>query len=156
MNATLITAALVPVAMFGLGGVTTEIGDWYRDLRKPSWNPPNWLFAPAWGLILGFAGWSGYLAWTGAKDGDDHLQLVVRFGALIVLHSLWSPLFFKLKRPDFSLIELPFLWLSILLTILTVVKISVLAGWLLAPYLAWVTFAAVLNLAIVRMNGPFR
>jgi benzodiazapine receptor len=72
-----------------------------------------------------------------------------------VLHMLWSPLFFNLRRPDWALIEVPFLWLSILALILDVSRLSALAGWLLAPYLLWVAFAAYLNLTIVRMNPPF-
>ena len=155
MSPPLIVAIAAPVLMLGLGGLMTEIGDWYRDLHKPSWNPPNWLFAPAWTLILGCAGWSGYLAWTGTHSDGEHGRLAVLFCALGFFHLLWSPLFFKLKRPDFSLIEIPFLWLSILATIVVEAPISTSAAWLLAPYLVWVSFATVLNLAIVRLNAPF-
>jgi tryptophan-rich sensory protein len=68
---------------------------------------------------------------------------------------LWSPLFFNLKRPDWALIEVPFLWLSIVALMFGVAPFSILASWLLLPYLLWVTFAAFLNLTIVRMNRPF-
>ncbi len=155
MTSSIVAALLIIVAMLGLGGLMTEIGDWYRGLRKPPWNPPNWLFGPAWTVILGFAGWSGVLAWSNAQGAGAHLRLGVMFGATVFLHLLWSPLFFKLKRPDLSLIEIPFLWLSIFATILGVVTVSVPAAWLLLPYLAWVAFATRLNLAIVRMNAPF-
>jgi tryptophan-rich sensory protein len=150
-----VIAILIPVATLGLGGLMTEVGDWYRDLRKPAWNPPNWLFAPAWTTILGLAGWSGFLAWTEASGDVVHLRLGVLIGVTVFLHLLWSPLFFKLKRPDLSLIEVQFLWLSILMAIIGFAPISVLAAWLLVPYLAWVTFATTLNLAIVRLNAPF-
>jgi benzodiazapine receptor len=65
---------------------------------------------------------------------------------------LWSPLFFNLKRPDWALIEVPFLWLSIVALILGMAPFSALASWLLVPYLLWVSFAAFLNLTIVRLN----
>jgi tryptophan-rich sensory protein len=155
MIATYAAAVIIVVAMLGLGGLMTEVGDWYRGLRKPTWNPPNWLFAPAWTVILGLAGWAGVEAWTHTGDDGAHLRLAVLFGATAFLHLLWSPLFFKLKRPDLSLLEIPFLWLSILATIIGVVRISVLAAELLAPYLVWVAFATCLNLAIVRLNPPF-
>ena len=70
-------------------------------------------------------------------------------------HLLWSPLFFKLRRPDWALIEVGALWLSIAVLVVWLAPVSSLASWLLAPYLAWVTFAAWLNYTIVRLNGPF-
>jgi len=155
MIGTLAIAFLITVLLLGIGGLMTEIGDWYRGLRKPAWNPPNWLFGPAWTVILGLAGWSGVEAWTHAQGDGAHLRLGVLFGATAFLHLLWSPLFFKLKRPDLSLLEIQFLWLSILAAMIGVGPISALAAWLLLPYLVWVAFATTLNLAIVRMNGPF-
>ena len=155
MTPTIIAAILITVMTLGFGGLMTDVGEWYRDLRKPSWNPPNWLFAPAWTTILGLAGWSGVLAWTHARGNSAHSQIGLLFGATVVLHLLWSPLFFKLKRPDWALIEVPLLWLSILALMIRVAPISPLAAWLLSPYLAWVAFATVLNLVIVRLNMPF-
>ena len=156
MTSTIIVAALVAFAMLGVGGALTTVGPWYRDLRKPSWNPPNWLFGPAWTLILGLAAWSGVLAWTRAPDAATHREVAILFGVNVVLHVLWTPLFFNLRRPDWALVEVVFLWGSILAMIVGVAPLSSLAAWLLAPYLAWVTFAAVLNLTIVRMNAPRR
>jgi tryptophan-rich sensory protein len=155
MTVTIIAAVLITLFVLGAGGLMTEIGEWYRDLSKPAWNPPNWLFGPAWTTILGLGGWSGALAWIHARGAGDHAKIVVLFGAMIVLHVLWSPLFFKFKRPDWALIEVPFLWLSILALIIGLAPISPLAAWLLSPYLLWVTFATVLNLFIVRLNAPF-
>lgn len=132
----------------------TTVGSWYENLRKPVWNPPNWIFGPAWTVILGLAGWSGVLAWSHASDRMDEFFILSLFGANIILHMLWSPLFFNLKRPDWALIEIPFLWLSIVALILGLAPFSALASWLLAPYLLWVSFAAFLNLTIVRMNRP--
>ncbi|WP_158808332.1 TspO/MBR family protein [Beijerinckia sp. L45] len=151
----IIIAAVITIAVLGVGGAMTEVGPWYAALRKPSWNPPNWLFGPAWTLILGLAAWAGVLAWRAAPDAATHWRIGVLYGFNIVFHMLWSPLFFNFKRPDWALIEVPFLWLSILALIVGTAGLTPLAGWLLAPYLAWVAFAAFLNWTIVRLNAPF-
>jgi translocator protein len=150
-----VVAALTVVFMLGVGGWMTTIGPWYRDLRKPRWNPPNWVFGPAWTVILGLAAWSGVLAWSKASTGGEQLRIILLFAINIVLHMLWSPLFFNLRRPDWALIEIPFLWLSIAALIFGLAPLSQASTWLLLPYVLWVTFAAFLNLTIVRMNGPF-
>jgi translocator protein len=149
-------AAVIVILMLGVGGWMTTIGPWYRDLRKPAWNPPNWVFGPAWTIILGLAAWSGVLAWSSASSAAEYVRILVLFGINILLHMLWSPLFFNLRRPDWALVEIPFLWLSIVALMLGLAPLSTAAIWLLLPYLLWVTFAAFLNLKIVRMNGPFR
>ena len=141
--------------LLAAGGLSTQIGPWYRDLRKPSWNPPSWLFGPAWTLILGLAAWAGVLAWNGATTRADHIRIAALFGTNMVLHFLWSPLFFTLKRPDWALIEAPLLWLSVLALVVGLAPFSGLAPWLLAPYLCWVAFAVVLNATIVKLNAPF-
>lgn len=155
MTAPSVTATLVTIIVLGVGGWMTTVGTWYENLRKPWWNPPNWIFGPAWTVILGLAAWSGVLAWTAASTGSGQLLILVLFGINIVLHMLWSPLFFNLKRPDWALIEVPFLWLSIVALMVGLAPFSSLAVWLLLPYLLWVSFAAFLNLTIVRMNRPF-
>jgi len=155
MTLTIIVATIITVLVLGTGAAVTKVGPWYRNLRKPSWNPPEWVFGPAWTVILGLAAWAGVLAWTGAPDADMRLLIAVLFGVNIALHLLWSPLFFNLRRPDWALIEVVFFWLSVLALIVALAPISPLAGWLLLPYLLWVAFAAFLNLKIVRMNAPF-
>lgn len=148
-------AAVITLVVLGVGGAMTSIGPWYRDLAKPKWTPPNWLFGPAWTLILGLAAWAGVLAWRHAPSPADHAKIAALYAANIVLHMLWSPLFFNRRRPDLALIEIPFLWASIVALIVGLTPYARLSGGLLAPYLLWVSFAAVLNLAIVRMNAPF-
>jgi tryptophan-rich sensory protein len=155
MTLTIIVAAVITVLVLGIGGMMTTVGPWYRQLPKPSWNPPDWVFGPAWTLILGLAAWAGVLAWTYAPDATARWMVGLLFAINIVFHMLWSPLFFNLRRPDWALIEVPFLWLSILALIVYLSPISPLAGWLLVPYLLWVAFAAFLNWTIVRMNPPF-
>lgn len=148
-----IIAALWAVILGGAGGALTDIGQWYRDLKKPSWQPPDWLFGPAWTIILGLSGWSFYLAWTAAPEAIGIIGTL--FAVNFVLHLMWSPLFFMAKRPDLALIENVFLWLSVLALFLVLPRYSSLAGWLNLPYFAWVSFAWVLNWKIVRLNAPF-
>jgi translocator protein len=150
-----IVAIVWAVLLGGLGGVLTSIGPWYRNLKKPSWQPPDWLFGPAWTLILGLAAWAAILAWEGATDDAGRNAVIILYAVNFVCHFLWSPLFFTLKRPDWSLIEVVFLWVSVLMLLLCLRQFSVLASWLIVPYFVWVSFAAILNLYIVRLNGPF-
>lgn len=138
-----------------LGGTMTDLGPWYQSLRQPAWKPPDGLFGPAWTLIFGLTALSGALAWKHARDRTRRDWILSLFALNGFLNILWSALFFRVKRPDWALIEVGFLWLSILILIVLVARHSKVAGWLLAPYLAWVTFAAVLNFAVVRLNQPF-
>ena len=90
---------------------------------------------------------------AGADGGSPEAGLL--FAANAVFHVLWSPLFFRWRRPDWALAEVPFLWLSILAMVIWLAPYSTTASWLLVPYLVWVTFAAYLNYTIVRLNRPF-
>ena len=137
------------------GGVLTKIGAWYRDLNKPSWQPPDWLFGPAWTIILGLAGWAFVLSWRGAETDADRTLILVLYGVNFVFHVLWSPLFFTARRPDWALIEVPFLLASVLAMCVLLRDYSVAASWMIVPYLVWVSFATLLNIAIVRLNAPF-
>ncbi len=137
------------------GGLLTPIDGWYRTLRKPAWNPPNWAFGPAWTLILGAWAWSAVLAWRGAGDAAGQRAVLILYGVNAVCHFLWSPLFFKLRRPDWALVEVVFLWASLFALLVFVPRFSVAASWLIVPYFAWVSFAACLNATIVRLNRPF-
>ncbi len=150
----IIVAALCAVLLAGAGGLLTTIGPWYRALRKPSWQPPDWAFGPAWTLILGLAATSAVLAWRAASP-DGRPMVVALFAANALCHLLWSPLFFTFRRPDWALIEVAFLWASLLALVVLLAPISGLASLLIVPYLAWVSFAAYLNYTIVRLNGPF-
>lgn len=138
-----------------LGGAMTEIGPWYQNLRKPSWQPPDWLFAPAWTLIFALAAVSGVLAWRGAPDRASRTRMIWLFALNGALNVLWTALFFRIKRPDWALYEVGFLWLSIVALMVALAPSSRTASWLLVPYLLWVSFAAFLNWEIVRLNGPF-
>ena len=134
-----------------VGGLMTPRGDWYEKLRKPSWQPPGWLFGPAWTIILGLAAWAGVRGWDAGTPAQQTDVLVV-FAANGLFHLLWSPLFFRAQRPDWALGEVPFLWASVLAMIVALAPIDPLAPVLLAPYILWVSFATFLNLTIVRLN----
>lgn len=150
-------AAAWAIVLGGAGGALTEIGAWYKALNKPRWQPPDWLFGPAWTVILGLAGWSYYVGLTQAPTPDARLAVHALFAANFVLHFAWSPLFFKAKRPDWALRENVLLWLSVtaLMVVLPRVINDSFAGWLNVPYFIWVTFAFVLNWTIVKLNAPF-
>ena len=138
-----------------VGGLMTPIGAWYRDLKKPGLQPPDWLFGPAWTVILGLAAWSAVLAWNAALDGAVRTDVVILFVVNALCHLAWSPLFFKLRRPDWALIEVVFLWASLIALVAGLWPTSHLASLLIVPYLIWVSFAAWLNWRIVRLNQPF-
>jgi tryptophan-rich sensory protein len=133
----------------------TPIGPWYRNLRKPKLQPPNWVFGPAWTVILGLAAWSAVTAWGAAHDDTARRTVIILFATNAVFHALWSPLFFRARRPDWALVEVVFLWGSLLALVTGLWPISHFASALVMPYLAWVSFASWLNWAIVRLNRPF-
>jgi tryptophan-rich sensory protein len=126
-------------------------GDWYRGLRKPAWTPPNWLFAPAWTLLYILIAVSGWLVWrkTGLAGAPAAFAAYV---LQLVLNAGWSAIFFGMRRPDLALFEVVALWIAIALTIVTFGQVEPFAALLLVPYLAWVTFAAALNLSVWRLN----
>ncbi len=148
----IIVAVGVAVFLGAIGGLMTPIGAWYRDLKKPWFQPPNWAFGPAWTIILGLAAWSAIIAWEAAPDAAAQRSVAILFGVNAVCHFLWSPLFFKLRRPDWALIEVVFLWASLAALMIGLWPISQKAAWLILPYFLWVSFAAVLNGAIVKLN----
>lgn len=150
-----IAAALSAMAVAGLGALTTDLGPWYYRLQKPQWEPPDWLFAPAWTLIFALAALAGVLYWKRPATRSARLQILGGFALNAFLNTLWSLLFFRLKRPDLALYEVGFLWLSIVVLIVLIGRGSRSASSLLAPYLAWVSFAALLNWKIVQLNAPF-
>lgn len=154
-NMTIFYAILWMVTLCLVGGLMTPRGTWYADLKKPPWQPPAWAFGPGWTIILGLAAWSAVRAWE-AGDAAQQRDVLILFGINGLFHLLWSPLFFRLQRPDWALIEVPFLWFSVLAMVIGLWPIDQLAALLILPYLAWVAFASSLNWAVVRLNpGAF-
>ena len=151
----IIAAILWAVILAIAGAVLTDIGSWYRDLKKPGWQPPDWLFGPAWTIILGLAAWAALLSWSEATSPSDQAIILSVYGANFLFHLLWSPLFFRYQRPDWALVEVLFLWLSVLAMLIMAWRFTPLAGAMILPYFLWVSFAAVLNARIVQLNRPF-
>jgi len=148
-------AAAGAITVGGVGGFLTEIGPWYRSLRNPWWKPPDWAFGPIWTVILALATIAAAIAWEAAPDDTAQQWILISFIANAVLNIGWNLFFFKLRRPDWALIEVVFLWLSILAMILVVIPFSILAALYIIPYLAWVLIAALLNRQVVLLNQPF-
>jgi len=134
-----------------LAGAAFRPGDWYESLRKPAWRPPNWVFAPIWTTLYLIIGISGWLVWEVAGFAGAKLAFAV-YGVQLVFNAIWSPLFFGLRRPDLSLLDIGALWLSIAATMALFYPIHHGAALLLLPYLAWVSIASVLNFSIWRLN----
>lgn len=126
-------------------------GEWYRSLNKPSWNPPGWIFGPVWTALYAMMGVAAWLIWRrgGWSARAPALSL---FLVQLALNAAWTPLFFGLRAPGLAFAEIVLLWLAILATLVAFWRVQRAGGWLLLPYLAWVSFAAVLNLAIWRLN----
>ena len=150
-----LVAAAAALGVAGLGALMTDLGPWYLGLRQPAWKPPDWAFGPAWTLIFALAALAGVMAWKRAPDRASREWLLALFALNGFLNILWSLLFFRLQRPDWALLEVVFLWLSVLLLVVVVSRYAKAAAGLLLVYLAWITFAAALNLAVVRLNTPF-
>jgi tryptophan-rich sensory protein len=155
MTETILIAAALAIVLAAAGGLLTDIGPWYRNLRKPSWQPPDWAFGPAWTIILSLTATAGVLSWQGAHGHAAHVRVLIYFGVNWVLHLLWSPLFFKLRRPDWALLENYFLLGSVAALVIGLREFSTTASLLEIPYLLWVSFALWLNWTIVRLNAPF-
>jgi len=151
----IVTAATAAMAVAGLGALTTDLGPWYAHLKEPSWKPSDVLFGPAWTLIFACTAAAGVVAWPRTRDRRERDWKLVAYSLNATLNVVWSLLFFRLRRPDWAVVEVVALWLSIVLLIALVGRRSTRAAWLLAPYLAWVSFAALLNQAVVRLNAPF-
>ena len=159
MNATaqslqrpMLAAAGLAAVVAMLGVLMTDLGPWYQNLRMPPWKPSDALFGPAWTLIFATAALAGAHGWRALPGRSARLALCGYFAANAVLNVLWSALFFRLHRPDWALLEVGLLWLSIVVLMVTLWRPTRRGALLLVPYLVWVSFAALLNLAVVRLN----
>jgi len=151
---TLVLAILACEAAGFIGGFLTasSVTTWYATLAKPAFNPPSWLFGPVWTALYAAMGVALWLAWVGDAPAGKKRIGVGLFAAQLALNVLWSFLFFGLRSPLLAFVELLVLWVFILMTILAFRPLSRAASFLLVPYLLWVSFAGILNLAIVLKN----
>ena len=150
MRLTICIAICLGASVLGSLFTWPSLKPWYAELDKPRWTPPNWLFGPVWTILFLAMAFAAWLVWrqtdlTAAPMRLFLLQLILSIG--------WSALFFHLRSPGAAFIEIVLLWCAILMTAIAFGRIVPLAYWLMAPYLLWVSYAAVLNFAIWRLNA---
>jgi tryptophan-rich sensory protein len=136
----------------GLGALFTytAIPTWYATLNKPSFSPPNYLFAPVWTLLYALMGLALYLVWE--SKAKNKMWAYIVFYTQLVLNFLWSFIFFGQKIPGLAFVEIIILWILILVNIVSFWRINKWAGIMLLPYIVWVSFASILNFALFKLN----
>ena len=147
--------AIAPVlAAGGIGSLATTpaIPTWYAGLAKPFFTPPNWVFGPAWTVFYILMAYAFWRVLTLERPGADKRPAIAAFLVQAFFNGLWSVVFFGLRSPGGGLLAIAALWLSIAATIFAFARLDRIAAWLLVPYLAWVTFAAALNIGVYRLN----
>jgi translocator protein len=150
----LILSILLPLLVGFTSSFFTRDGvnGWYKLANKPSFNPPNWIFAPVWTTLYVLMGIAFYLIWKSTNNIAAKQTAITLFIVQLILNFFWSIIFFKYQQTGWALVEIIAMWVAILLTILWFGKISSTAAWLLVPYICWVSFATVLNYSIWRLN----
>ena len=150
----LIISIAIPLMVGAIAGFFTSSGvnSWYAIANKPPFNPPNWLFAPVWTALYLMMGIALFLVWS--KDANEAIKktAIILFSLQLLLNFAWSFIFFYEHQPGWAFVEIIAMWIMILFTIVYFGKISSLAAWLLVPYISWVSFAALLNFYIWRLN----
>lgn len=144
---------LLCVAVEIVAGLLTSVSvkDWYLSIRKPTWTPPGWMFGPVWTYLYLSMGVAAWFVWEQRTKHKINVAMLL-FGAQLVLNMVWSGLFFGLQMPMFAFWEITLLWMAIIATLLAFWRIKRISGWLMVPYLLWVTYASALTLAIGRLN----
>jgi tryptophan-rich sensory protein len=140
------------VVTFSAPALSVFIGmprEWYAALNKPIWNPPPWLFGPAWTLLYTLMAIAAWMVWKRVGFGKPLKLYFVQLS----LNAAWTPIFFGAHAMGWALVEIVALWIAILLTLLNFRRVNTTAGWLFVPYLAWVTFATSLNFTLWRLNS---
>ena len=150
---------LASFVLLALGGWLTSLGlgPWYKALNFSSFQPPSWVFTPAWVVILSLL---GIAIWKITGPGGQSTPVMLSsalllYGAQFILNAGWSLLFFSVRRPDYALWAIIALLVVLVAMIIAYFKISKTSGWMLVPYLAWLLFATAINVAIVNDNPVF-
>ena len=141
---------LLCFATAALGGLFPP-GEWYAALKKPPWNPPAWIFGPVWTTLYTMMAVAAWLVWRRGGFAKQRKSLTL-FLVQLAINAAWSPLFFRLRSPGSAFADILLLWLAIAATVVAFRRVSAAAMLLLVPYLAWVSFAAVLNFTLWRLN----
>lgn len=136
-----------------VGGITTasSVRTWYIALNRPWFTPPNWLFGPVWTTLYVLMGLAWYLVWINGKKKEIG-KIGKIFVAQLFVNLSWSLAFFGLRNLPLSLVVIAFLWVLIVWTMKEMKKVSMTSFWLMVPYILWVSFASILNLAFVVLN----
>jgi len=156
-KASVLLGVIVSVLIAQMAGIIgsfftfSSVQSWYAFLEKPFFAPPNWLFAPAWITLYVLMGIAAFLVWRKRYTAGAKLALWL-YGVQLALNALWSVIFFGMRNPGLAFVEIVVLWVLILVVTLKFFKVEKTAGWLFVPYLLWVTFAAILNFVVWRLN----
>jgi len=151
----LILLLALVLATAGIAGACTGNSNttgWYASLAKPSWTPPNWVFGPVWTALYANMAVAAWIVWR-RRPRQRVGWAMGLFSLQLILNIAWTPVFFGLQRPGLALVDILLLWLAIGMTFAAFYRIRPLAGWLLVPYLLWVSFASALNMAIWSLNA---
>ncbi len=152
----LIVSLVICFAAAGVGSVAVNqtLQTWYTELRKPDWNPPNWVFGPVWTALYTAMAIAAWLVWKNRSGNATAARSALAwFGLQLALNTAWSFIFFGWRLPGWAFVEILALWVTILITILASWRVSRAAAILLVPYLLWVTFATSLNGKIWWLNS---
>ena len=131
----------------------TGVGSWYQTIQRPSWNPPNWVFGPVWTTLYIMMGIALFMVWKSDENYSLKRIAILLFSIQLIFNFFWSFIFFNQQRPGVAFGEIILLWIFILITIFVFAKVNKTAAWLLVPYISWVSFAAILNYSIWRLNS---
>ena len=146
---------IVIVMLLGSLATFSSVSTWFQTLKKPVFNPPDWIFGPVWTTLYLMMAIAAWLVWRKRADQTKR-PAVNRFTTVFLvqlsLNLAWSFIFFTFQSPRFALVEICILWVAIAASVILAFRLNKLSGWLLVPYLAWTSFALFLNLAIVRLN----
>ena len=150
---TLIICIALPLIIGSLSGIANigGLNDWYIELKKPSFNPPGYLFGPVWTILYLLMGISLYLVWI-SPAGKIRQESLVIFGIQMMLNFAWSFIFFYFRQPGWALVDIVALWISIIIMIFFFYRVNRVAAMIQIPYLLWVSFATLLNASIWVLN----
>ena len=149
----LLVALMLPLGIGSIAGIFTAaaVPQWYAALNRPSFNPPNWIFGPVWTVLYILLGISFFLIWKLPANKERNLAIMV-FLLQLLLNFVWSFIFFYFNRIGLALVEIIFLWISIVTMLVLFYRIKPLAAYINIPYLLWVSFASILNASYYFLN----
>lgn len=150
----LIISIAIPLIVGAVSGFFTSesVQGWFTTIQKPSFNPPNWIFAPVWTTLYILMGIACFLVWKSKNETAAKRTAIIFYSVQLTLNFFWSIIFFGAHEPGWALIDIIALLVMILLTAIWFERISVAAAWLMVPYICWVSFATVLNYYIWKLN----